>query len=152
MANLVAGGLKSLALYHEKEGATTAKITTAWSEVDGLKIKLLPNARAVVYNDFSMLNDGLNGKVHKVREALSDTKTSFMDLTIWDLCSKKNKVAKKEQKKWSKPYPCTHPKKVQPMKTGAKVKKTGMKLKMAMGAMMKKTKPMKTGKQVKKAV
>ena len=38
------------------------------------------------------------------------------------------------------------------MKTGAKVKKTGMKLKKAVGAMMKKAKPMKVGKQVKKAV
>ena len=39
MANLVAGGLQSLAVHREQEGASTAKLQTAWSEVDGLKMK-----------------------------------------------------------------------------------------------------------------
>ena len=56
MANLVAGGLQSLAKFHNAD-ATNARIEAAWSEVDGLKTKSLPKPKVVVFPDFRKLDE-----------------------------------------------------------------------------------------------
>jgi len=85
MANLVAGGLKSLAAHRDTEGADSNKIRTAWGEVDGLKLKQHPKpSRIVAFSDFRKLANILETNVTQTKDAESKS-SEIADLNMLDL-------------------------------------------------------------------